>query len=522
MSTNTAEPLLSLRDITKRFPAIVANDSINLNVESGSIHAILGENGAGKSTLMKLVYGLITPDSGHIKWRGEHVHLRNAAAARKLGIGMVFQHFSLFETMSVVENISLTIPGTRSSLSERINEIGERYKLVVNPEASVHSLSVGERQRVEIIRCLMQELQLLILDEPTSVLPPQHISSLFDALRKLRDSGVAILFISHKLEEIRQLCDRATILRAGKVASTVDPTQTSTTELATLMIGQSVPTVTARTKQAGSTDPLLEVNSVTSQSLDPFGTNLKNINLQVHPGEIVGIAGVSGNGQQELSRLISGERVDPKLASNVIRMMGNNVAHQHAAARRSLGFSFVPEERLGRGAVPSLALSKNTLLTANSHGLLRKGFLRSQRVREYTDQCITDFDVRCGGSEATASSLSGGNLQKFIVGRELMLQPKLLFVAQPTWGVDIGASTAIRQRLIDLRDDGIAILIISEEIEELFEITDRLYVMNRGELSTSLTTANVTPNDIGEYMISDQQDQQSGTSHQTGVNAHDV
>jgi len=202
--------------------------------------------------------------------------------------------------------------------------------------------------------------------------------------------------------------------------------------------------------------------------------------------------------------------------------MGNNVAHQHAAARRSLGFSFVPEERLGRGAVPSLALSKNTLLTANSHGLLRKGFLRSQRVREYTDQCITDFDVRCGGSEATASSLSGGNLQKFIVGRELMLQPKLLFVAQPTWGVDIGASTAIRQRLIDLRDDGIAILIISEEIEELFEITDRLYVMNRGELSTSLTTSNVTPNDIGEYMISDQQDQQSGTSHQTGVNAHDV
>ena len=505
MVTTTPTTLRAIiHSLTKRYPAIVANDNISLDVEAGSIHAILGENGAGKSTLVKLVYGLIEPDSGHINWQGQRVDLRNSAAARKLGIGMVFQHFSLFETLTVVENISLTLPGSRSSLAKRITEIGERYQLVVNPEASVHSLSVGERQRVEIIRCLMQDLKLLILDEPTSVLPPQHISSLFDALRKLRDSGVAILFISHKLEEIRQLCDKATILRAGKVASTVNPANSSATELATLMIGHDVPAVTARATQTNTDNPLLQVTSVSSKSIDPFGTSLDNIELQVHGGEIVGIAGVSGNGQQELSRLLSGERLDPQLASGAIRMMGKDVTRMGAAQRRALGFSFVPEERLGRGAVPSMALSKNTLLTAYSKGLLRKGFLRRKQIKQYTDDCISGFDVRCGGSESTANSLSGGNLQKFIIGRELMLQPKLLFVAQPTWGVDIGASTAIRQRLIDLRDSGIAILIISEEIEELFEITDRLHVINRGSLSPPLITAEVTPNDVGEYMIGTQ------------------
>jgi len=458
-------PLLSLHQITKRYPAIIANDSISLDVEAGSIHAILGENGAGKSTLVKLVYG-----SGHISWQGERVDLRSTAAARKLGIGMVFQHFSLFETLSVVENISLTLPGSRASLSKRIREMGERYQLIVNPEASVHSLSVGERQRVEIIRCLMQDLKLLILDEPTSVLPPQHISSLFDALRKLRDSGVAILFISHKLEEIRQLCDQATILRSGKVASTVNPANSSATELATLMIGHDVPAVSTRATQTIADKPQLEVNSVSSKSLDPFGTSLNNIQLQVHGGEIVGIAGVSGNGQQELSRLLSGERIDSQLRSGAIRMMGNDVTHMGAADRRDLGFSFVPEERLGRGAVPSMTLSKNTLLTAYSKGLLKNGFLRKKQIRNYTQECITDFDVRCGGSESTANSLSGG---------------------------------------------GIAILIISEEIEELFEITDRLHVMNRGSLSPPLITAEVTPNDVGEYMIGTQSSHssQTDTSH---------
>ncbi|MEM7259464.1 MAG: ABC transporter ATP-binding protein, partial [Pseudomonadota bacterium] len=480
MSANqSAEPaLLSLRNITKRYPAIVANDSINLDVHSNSIHAVLGENGAGKSTLMKLVYGLIEGDAGEMLWNGTPVQLRNPAAARKLGIGMVFQHFSLFETLSVVENISLTIAGSRAELSQKIRDIGNRFQLAVNPEASVHSLSVGERQRVEIIRCLLQDLKLLILDEPTSVLPPQHISALFDALRKLRDSGVAILFISHKLEEIRELCDTATVLRGGKVAGNVDPTAVTAQELATLMIGHEVSAVHNRTATQQSDTPLLQLDSVSVPSLDPFGTSLHNIDLQVHGGEIVGIAGVSGNGQQELSRLISGEQLERQLPADAIRMMGQPVTRLGAAARRALGFAFVPEERLGRGAVPPMSLAKNSLLTAFSKSLLSRGFIKRTQLQQYTDNCIEEFDVRCGGANATANSLSGGNLQKFIIGRELMLTPRLLFVAQPTWGVDIGASTAIRQRLLDLRNAGIGVLLVSEELEELFEVTDRLHVIN--------------------------------------------
>ena len=508
--------LLSLRSITKAYPSVVANDSISLDVHAGSIHAILGENGAGKSTLMKLAYGVIEPDAGEILWRNQAVDLRSTSAARKLGIGMVFQHFSLFETLSVVENISLTMPGSRKELARRITEVGADYDLHVDPSSSVHSLSVGERQRVEIIRCLMQDLKLLILDEPTSVLPPQHVSPLFAALRKLRDNGVAILFISHKLEEIRALCDTATILRGGKVTATVDPNEKTAHELATLMIGHDIPQVEARAHQADLSQAALKLSNLSVSSSDPFGTDLKEINLSVHGGEIVGVAGVSGNGQQELSRLISGEHIAASLAADVIHMLGNPVARLGAVERRQLGFSFVPEERLGRGAVPPMSLSKNSLLTAADKGMHRKGFLNKARMNEYTQQCITDFDVRCGGVESEATSLSGGNLQKFIVGRELSLQPKLLFLSQPTWGVDIGAATAIRQRLLDLRDSGVAILVISEELEELFQITDRVYVISSGSLSPSLVTADVTPNDIGKYMIGEeQQPGVTGDSHAT-------
>ena len=511
-------PLLSLRDITKRYPSVVANDSINLDVHNGSIHAVLGENGAGKSTLMKLVYGMVEADSGTMHWDGELVQLKNSAAARKLGIGMVFQHFSLFETLSVVENISMTMPGSRTELAEKIKTIGERYQLVVNPNASVHALSVGERQRVEIIRCLMQDLKLLILDEPTSVLPPQHIQSLFDALRKLRDSGVAILFISHKLDEIRDLCDTATILRDGRVAGTVNPRETTTKELATLMIGREVPHIQSQRDTVQAANTVLKLNKLSAKNPDPFGTSLFDIDLHVKQHEIVGIAGVSGNGQQELSRIISGEWQPKTLSPDAIEMFGQRVSNMDPTQRRNLGFSFVPEERLGRGAVPPMSLNRNALLTAFSQGILNRGFIRKKKLSNFTDRCIADFDVRCGGNNAIASSLSGGNLQKYIIGRELMLKPNLLFVAQPTWGVDIGAATAIRQRLLDLRDQGIGVLIISEEIEELFEVTDRLYVINGGKLSPSLVTADVTPNDVGEYMIATH----STDSAQPEAHAHGV
>ncbi len=494
-------PLLSLRKVTKRYAHLIANDRIDLDVMPGSIHAILGENGAGKSTLMKLAYGVISADEGEFYWCGEPVDMHNTAAARALGIGMVFQHFTLFETMSVVENISMTIPGSRRELAERVRDLGATYDLVIDPEASVHALSVGERQRVEIIRCLMQDLKLLILDEPTSVLPPQHVRSLFDALRNLKAGGVSILFISHKLEEIRELCDTATILQGGKVTGTVNPHDKTSRELATLMIGREIPQIKARPHNRDTDTPLLQVSGLNTVNDDPFGITLSDMSLSVHGGEIVGIAGVSGNGQQELSRILSGEDMHHRLAASVITMMGRPVGDLDVTARRKLGFAFVPEERLGRGAVPPMSLAQNALLTAHDKDMLDRGFIRRTRVEGFTNDCIADFDVRCGGAGASASSLSGGNLQKFIVGRELSLLPRLLFVSQPTWGVDIGAATAIRQRLLDLREQGVAILVISEELEELFEITDRLYVIHSGELSPSLVTADVTPDHIGEYMI---------------------
>lgn len=501
MSNEAQTPLLSLRKITKRYPTLIANDNIDLDVMPGSIHAVLGENGAGKSTLMKLAYGVIEADGGEFYWEGKQVDLRNTATARRLGIGMVFQHFSLFETLSVVENISLTIPGKRSELAERVKELGAAYHLEVDPTALVHSLSVGERQRVEIIRCLMQDLKLLILDEPTSVLPPQHVRALFDALRKLQADGVSILYISHKLEEIRELCDTATILRDGKVTGSVNPNEKTARELATLMIGRNIPQIEPRPHERDTQTPLLKISGLSAPNPDPFGAHLSDIELSVFGGEIVGIAGVSGNGQQELARIISGEDLSHGLTPGTIEMMGMPAATLSVIERRKLGFSFVPEERLGRGAVPPMALSQNTLLTAFEKGLLSRGFILQDEVDGYTQKCITDFDVRCSGTQATANSLSGGNLQKFIVGRELMLGPRLLFVSQPTWGVDVGAAVAIRQRLISLRDQGIAILVISEELEELFEITDRLHVIRSGKLSPSLVTSQVSPDDIGEYMI---------------------
>jgi len=498
---NEQQPLLSLHKLTKIYGSLAANDGIDLDVFSGSIHAILGENGAGKSTLMKLAYGVETPDGGDILWNGQKISNWNTAIARRLGIGMVFQHFSLFETLSVVENIALTITGSRQELIERIRNIGADYKLDIDPTAMVNSLSVGQRQRVEIIRCLMQDLKLLILDEPTSVLPPQHVRMLFAALRKLQNDGVAILYISHKLEEIRELCDVATVLRDGQVTGTVDPNQCTAQGLATLMIGRSIPKIDRHESRKKTTSAVLKIQQLNLKNPDPFGTDLKNCNMEVFGGEIVGVAGVSGNGQQELGRIISGEDLRTDLDPNSVAMFGQSVTSKGVIERRDLGFAFVPEERLGRGAVPSMSLAQNSLLTAFKKGMLRNGLIQNDKVGEYTDKCIADFAVKASGNSANANSLSGGNLQKFLIGRELGLKPKLLFLSQPTWGVDVGSANEIRRKLITLRDEGVGILLISEELEELFEIADRMYVIRSGRMSNSIQTSDVSPDEIGEYMI---------------------
>ena len=495
--TERLVPRLELRGITKAYPTVVANDGIDLGVRPGEIHAVLGENGAGKSTLMKIIYGVTPPDSGQILWNGEDVTISSPAHARKLGIAMVFQHFSLFETLTVMENVSLAVDQTLTDLSGRIAALSERYGLRVDPRRLVHSLSVGERQRVEIIRCLLQSPQLFILDEPTSVLTPTAVRQLFDTLRQLALEGCSILYISHKLEEIRALCHTATVLRNGRVTGTVDPRQESASTLARMMIGRTLPACQRPAPSAGGEERLV-LDGLTHQSPDPFGTHLDDITLTVRSGEIVGIAGVSGNGQRELLAVLSGEEIIAEPPA--IRLGGRAVGGLRPDARRALGLCFVPEERLGRGAVPRLSLSLNGLLTGHRLGMVGRGLIRFGAARSFADSCIRQFQVKCGGPQAEARSLSGGNLQKFIVGREILGGPRLLILGQPTWGVDVGAAQFIRQSLIDLRNAGVAVLVISEELEELFEICDRLAVIFQGRLSPAVPTAETNVERIGLWM----------------------
>jgi simple sugar transport system ATP-binding protein len=487
-----------LRGITKVYPTVVANDGIALDVLPGEIHAVLGENGAGKSTLMKIIYGVVKPDAGTIDWEGAPVQIANPARARRLGIGMVFQHFSLFETLTVAENIALALEGrgADSALPQRIREVSAHYGLPLDPDRHVHTMSVGERQRVEIVRCLLQNPRLLIMDEPTSVLTPQAVEKLFETLRTLAAEGCSILYISHKLDEIRALCQKATVLRAGRVTGTCDPREETSESLARMMIGTDLPHPRHAAANAGA--ERLAIDHLTLPADDPFGTSLHAITLSVHAGEIVGIAGVSGNGQRELMAALSGERrVDD---ANAIRLAGQPVGTLDAAQRRAMGLAFVPEERLGRGAVPEMSLAENALLTAYRQSMVARGFVRSERVRAFADDTIKAFGVKAGGPGAAARSLSGGNLQKFIVGREIRQQPRVMIAAQPTWGVDVGAAAQIRQALIDLREGGVAVLVVSEELDELFEICDRLAVIAQGRLSEAKNTAETDPSEIGQLM----------------------
>jgi len=494
---------LQLQGISKSYPAVKANDQVSLSVKPGEIHAVLGENGAGKSTLMKIIYGAVKPDEGSIRFNGQTVTIHNPQEARRLGISMVFQHFSLFDTLSVAENVWLGLDKTLSlaEVSQRISETATLYGLDIDPDRPVHTLGVGEMQRVEIIRALLTNPQLLILDEPTSVLTPQAVEKLFVVLRQLAEEGRSILYISHKLHEIRALCTACTVMRAGRVTGTCDPRQQTNNSLSQLMIGSLPPELNVRAHSPGKA--VLTVRDLSLKAEEPFGVDLHAIRFQVRAGEIVGIAGVSGNGQKELLWALSGEDLRAPAAS--VELVDQPVGHWGPDKRRQQGLHFVPEERLGRGAVPSLSLAQNLLLTrhealATNGWLKHLGWLNLAVLKQQAQSIITRYQVKAGGTDAVARSLSGGNLQKFIVGREIEAAPKLLIVSQPTWGVDVGASAQIRAALLALRDAGCAVLVVSEELEELLELSDVLHVIANGQLSPALMREEANVSLIGSWM----------------------
>ena len=488
--------VLSIESITKSYPGVIANNNVNINIKFNEIHALLGENGAGKSTLVKIIYGLIKPDDGSMTLSGNNYSPNEPRDARKNGVAMVFQHFSLFQALSVAENIALGMetPPPINDLSKKIKDISNEYGLPIDPEVLVEQLSAGEQQRVEIIRCLLQNPKLLIMDEPTSVLTPNEIKILFNTLRKLKAEGTSILYISHKLEEIRTLCDNATILRNGKNVGQCFPKTEPVRNIAEMMVGGKL---TEPKKGSTVTNVLaMQVKNLNWFPNDLSNKQLKQINLSVNKGEILGIGGVAGNGQDELTSVLSGELPSDK---NAITLFGEPIGDLDINKRRLMGILTAPEERLGHAAIPGMNLIENTNLTAHHKESLvgKDGIINWNKTKNLTSQIIEIFDVRTPNNEASAGSLSGGNLQKFVIGREILQGPTVFIVNQPTWGVDAAAANSIHQAILDLASTGSAIVLISQDLDELIAVSDSFAAINAGRLSKKIDTSGLTVDEIG-------------------------
>jgi simple sugar transport system ATP-binding protein len=480
----TEPPLLELKDITKRFPGVVANDGVDFDLRKGEVHALLGENGAGKSTLMNILYGLYHPDEGEIRLRGEPVRIDSPHAAIDAGIGMVHQHFMLIPVMSVAENIVLAMePRTGPFLdhgkaNERVKEISERFGLAVRPEAMIESISVGMQQRVEILKALYRGAEILILDEPTAVLTPQEALELFEIIRSLQAEGKSIIFITHKLGEVLEIADRITVLRRGKTIETV-PREGATEEgLARLMVGREV-LLQVEKKPAEPGEPLLTVEDL--RVYDERGLEaVRGLSLEVRSGEIVGIAGVDGNGQTELVEAITGLR---HIDSGRVVAAGTDITDKSARGSLEAGVGHIPEDRHRRGLVLDFTLAENMALKDYCEEPDSKwGWLFPKRIIARAAKLLEEFDVRGGGPQTPAASLSGGNQQKVVVAREVSRDPRILVAAQPTRGLDVGAIEFVHRRLVAERDEGRAILLISFELDEILSLSDRILVMYEGRV----------------------------------------
>ncbi|MFG3096001.1 ABC transporter ATP-binding protein [Streptomyces sp. NPDC048202] len=494
---------VELRGITKRFPGVVANRDIDITVRTGTVHALCGENGAGKSTLMKILYGMQQPDEGTITVAGEQVVLHNPGDAIARGIGMVHQHFMLADNLTVLENVVLgaeKLYGIGGKARAKIKEISDAYGLNVRPDVVVEALGVADRQRVEILKVLYRGAKTLILDEPTAVLVPQEVDALFDNLRELKAEGLTVIFISHKLGEVLSVADEITVIRRGTTVGTAEPSTTTPKQLAELMVGSELPT--PETEESTVTDvPMLEVSGLHLVQKDLDGVEriiLGEVSLTIHKGEVLGIAGVEGNGQSELVEAIMGMR-NPD--AGVVVLDGEDLSAAPTRRRREAGIGYIPEDRHRHGLLLEAPLWENRILGhVTERPNSRRGLLDLKAARADTERIVADYDVRTPGIDVTAASLSGGNQQKLIVGREMSHSPKLLIAAHPTRGVDVGAQAAIWDYIREARRAGLAVLLISADLDELIGLSDTLRVMFRGRLVADADPATITPEELGSAM----------------------
>ena len=499
--TNEPTPMLEMRGITKRFPGVVANADVSFDVRRGEVHSLLGENGAGKSTLMKILFGLYQADEGEILFNGQPLKITSPSAAIDAGIGMIHQHFMLVSTLTVTENVALGLHGSGVSpdletVSARIVELADEYGLYVDPNAVVWHLSVGERQRVEILKALYRDAQLLVLDEPTAVLTPLEVDDFFRTLRKLADDGRGLIFISHKLHEVLELSDRITVLRDGRVSGDTTPSDSSREQLAEMMVGRAVKLAPDKSVVEPG-DVRLSIRGLRVEG-DRGQTAVDGIDLEVRGGEILGIAGVSGNGQRELAESVAGLRV---ATSGSIELDGNRIEHLRPRHRRAAGLAYVPEERMKDGAIGAFSVMENLMLIDHdSSQYSRMGILRLAPLRERAAELVERYAVKTPSIDTTTRALSGGNIQKVIMARELSSRPSVLVAAQPTRGVDIGAAEYIHERLVTQRDEGTAIVVISEDLDEVLALADRVAVMFEGRIVGRIDREDCTVEQLGLLM----------------------
>lgn len=493
---------LEMRGITKRFPGVLANDRVDFDVKSGEVHALLGENGAGKSTLMKILYGLYHPDEGEILINGKPVTIDSPNDSINLGIGMIHQHFMLVQTLTVAENVALGLPSTRGLItdldhvSKRILELADIYGLRIDPSAYIWQLSVGQQQRVEIIKALYRGAALLILDEPTAVLTPQEVDELFVIMHQMVKDGHALIFISHKLHEVVEISNRVSVLRDGRKMGTRPTSETTKQDLANWMVGREVGFAPDRGEvQRG--EARLELENVSCGS-DRGTPGLRGVSLDVHSGEILGLAGVSGNGQRELAEAITGLR---KVTGGKVRLEGEDVTNMLPAELTDRMLSYIPEERMKDGMIKDFSVAENMVLREHQKPpYSRFGFLNLREISQNSDNLIAKFQVKTPSHETLAKNLSGGNIQKVVIARELSRNPRVIIAAQPTRGLDIGATEYVRQQLIEQRKAGVAILLISEDLDEILALSDRIAVIYEGQIMDIVPRDEATPEKLGLLM----------------------